>query len=207
MKNLAEAADDAAAIFRETESQRENTIRCSRSIIRETKKMIHSIHLSEDHSVNKDRLCSLVAELTGYMDKGLFEKGPAEDALAEYAEAMIFESIVKSEDVPSFRDLGIGPGPWILGLADCLGEMRRVVLTSLVSEDVQRAVSIFSDMEEMFHTIMMFDIPDQILPIRRTQDIARGVMERTRTDITNALVMLKVKKFLKGAQRLDFGLP
>jgi len=193
MKNLAEAADEATVIFRETESHRENMIRCSRSIIRETKKMIHSIHVSEDHSVNKEALCRLVAELTGYLDVGSFEKGPAEDALAEYAEAMILESIVNGKEVPSFRGLGIGPGPWIMGLADCLGEIRRVVLTSLVSEDIDRAKTMFSDMEEMFHTIMMLDVPDQILPIRRKQDIARGIMERTRTDITNAIIMLKVK--------------
>ena len=193
MSKLAETAEEAVAIFRNAESKRENTIRCSRSIIRETKRMIHSIHNSEDCSVNKENLRKLVADLVGYMDGGLFENGPADDALAEYAEAIIFESVINGDDMPSFKELGIGPGPWILGLADCLGEMRRIVLTSLVSEDMQRATSVFSEMEEIFYVIMMFDIPDQILPIRRKQDIARGVMERTRTDITNAIIMLKVK--------------
>jgi translin len=119
---------------------------------------------------------------------------PVEDALTEYAEAMVFDSVVNGGDVPSFHDLGIDPRPWVLGLADCLGEMRRVVLASLMSEDTRRAEMMFLDMERIFYTIMLFDIPEPILPIRRKQDIARGVMERTRTDITNAVMISKIRK-------------
>jgi translin len=118
---------------------------------------------------------------------------PVEDALTEYAEAMLFSSIISGEELPSFSVLGIPPQPWVLGLADCLGEMRRTVLTSLMSEDIQRAGSVFSDMEGIFHTIMLFDTPEPILPIRRKQDIARGVMERTRADISNAVVISKIR--------------
>ena len=193
MERLTEAAGEAMKILRDMELRRERTIRCSRDITRETKKMIHAIHVSEDASVPREALRRLVSELSAE-NGGLSDIGPADDALAEYAEAMILDSIVGGRDVPSFSELGIGPGPWVLGLADCLGEMRRVVLTSLMSENVPYAVSVFSMMEEMFHTIMLFDIPDAVLPIRRKQDIARGVMERTRTDITNAAMISKIRE-------------
>jgi translin len=185
MDRLTETAGEALEILHNLEVRRERTIRCSRDIIRETKKTIHAIHVAEDPSFYKENLRRLVSEIDAADD--------ADDALAEYAEAMILDSVVQRGDVPSFGDLGIGPRPWVLGLADCLGEMRRVVLISLMSEDVPGAVSMFSSMEEIFHVIMMFDVPDPILPIRRKQDIARGVMERTRTDITNAVMMSKLK--------------
>ncbi|MCL2296172.1 MAG: RNA-binding protein [Methanomassiliicoccaceae archaeon] len=195
MEELTYAAEEALRILQDAESHREYAIRCSRDIIRETKKVIHSIHVSEDNTGTKRILLGLVSELkTCINDCPLMTGiGPADDAFAEYAEAMILDSVVKNEKIPSFGELGIGPGPWALGLADSLGEMRRVVLTSLMSEDVRYAVSMFSKMESVFHTIMLFDIPDPILPIRRKQDIARGVMERTRTDITNAVMMSKMR--------------
>ena len=195
MEKMKEAAEEALKLLQDAESRRERAIRCSRDIIRETKKMIHSIHVSDDHDASKENLGRLVSELRAWIGDDPLMKciSPADDALAEYAEAMIFESVIRGDDIPSFTALGIGPGPWILGLADCLGEMRRVVLASLMSEDVQRAVSVFSDMEDVFFTIMMFDVPDHVLPIRRKQDIARGIMERTRTDITNAVMISKMR--------------
>ena len=195
MEELKGIAEEALDILQDTESRRERAIRCSRDVIRETKKMIHSIHVSEDVSGTKKTLLQLVSELKACMgtDPLMMSISNADDALAEYAEAMILDSIMKNETVPSFVELGIDPRPWVLGLADCLGEMRRVVLTALMSEDTHRAVSMFSNMETVFHTMMLFDIPDSIVPIRRKQDIARSVMERTRTDITNAVMISKIR--------------
>jgi len=196
MNNLAEAADEAARTLRDAELRREQAIRYSREMIRETKRMIHAIHAGEDHSASKQELCRLASELTAHFkdDRVTAGAGPADDALAEYAEAMILDSVVNKKSIPSFGDLGITPGQWVLGLADCLGEMRRVVLTSLISENIEIAASVFSDMEEMYLVIMAFDVPDAVLPVRRKQDIARGIMERTRTDITNAVMMSKIRK-------------
>ncbi|MCL1979259.1 MAG: RNA-binding protein [Methanomassiliicoccaceae archaeon] len=195
MERLKEAAEEAIKILHDAELRRERTVRCSRDIIRETKKMIHAIHVSEDCGGSRAALEKLVSELNAGSgsDPHAVYAGPADDALAEYAEAMILDSVIIGKGVPSFGDLGIGPGPWVMGLADCLGEMRRVVLTSLMSGDVTRAVALFSEMEDISHLIMMFDVPDQIVPIRRKQDIARGVMERTRADVANSVMMSKMK--------------
>ena len=195
MDKLTETAEEAFRILQDAEQRRERAYRYSRDMIRETKRMIHSIHVSEDRSGPEETMRRLAPELTACaLDHRLTAgMGPADDALAEYAEAMILCSVVNGEGVPSFTEIGVDPRQWALGLADCLGEMRRVVLTSLMSGDTRHAVSMFSDMERIFHAIMMFDIPDIILPIRRKQDIARGVMERTRTDIANAVIVSKIK--------------
>jgi translin len=196
MEGLAEAAEEAICILEGIESKREHAIRCSRDIIRETKRMIRAIHVSEDHTASKETLGRLVSELLGSTsnEPALIDIGPVNDALMEYAEAMILDSIVRDGRVPSFGDLRIDPQPWVMGLADCIGEMRRMVLSLLISDDVPKAERLFMDMEEMFHTIMMFDVPDSILPIRRKQDIARGVIERTHTDVANAVIAAKIRK-------------
>ncbi|MDR1405166.1 MAG: RNA-binding protein [Candidatus Methanoplasma sp.] len=195
MEELTKMTEDALRIFRDIESRRECAIRRSRDIIRETKRMIHSIHISDDGTVSRDALMKLVSDLISETggDPFVMNTAPVTDALAEYAEAMILDSVIKNGCVLSFGDLNIGPQPWILGLADCLGEMRRVILTSLMSGDLEKAESVFSKMEEICHELMLFDVPDSILPIRRKQDIARGIMERTRTDIANAVVLSKAR--------------
>jgi translin len=70
--------------------------------------------------------------------------------------------------------------------------MRRALLDMLMEGDTERAGALFSEMEEICGEIMLFDVPDAILPIRRKQDVARGLKETTRTDLANAVVMARV---------------
>jgi translin len=116
----------------------------------------------------------------------------AEDAMMEYAETRIIYSITTDTPIPSYVQLGIHPGAWVLGLADSIGEMRRTLLNHLINSDIESAQRVFEKMEEISDVVMMFDIPDSIIPIRRKQDIARSIMERTRADITNAAVINRI---------------
>ncbi len=193
MEDLAETAGKAAEILKDIELRRENAIKRSRDVLRTSKRMIHAIHTGSDPAdesrILNDQVSSLKKDLGD--DPMLIRIGPVEDAMMEYSEAMILNSIVKGESIPSFDSLGIRPEAWLLGLADTLGEMRRILLNQLMSEDVDAAKGIFSIMEEVYRTIIDIDVPDAVLPMRRKQDIARSVMERTRTDLTNAVVFSK----------------
>jgi translin len=66
------------------------------------------------------------------------------------------------------------------------------MLAHLMSDDIEKAKRVFDRMEIVCDSVLSFDVPEAILPIRRKQDVARSVMERTRTDITNAVLMDKV---------------
>ena len=79
-----------------------------------------------------------------------------------------------------------------MGMADTIGELRRIVLTHLMESDADTAKELFSVMEIMCEGLMMFDVPDAILPIRRKQDVARGVVEKTRSDLLNAKMSYRV---------------
>ena len=112
-----------------------------------------------------------------------------QDALMEYSEAAILASIVAEGRVPSFSEIGVPAGPWVLGLADSVGELRRIVTTRLMDGDMEGARRFFGIMEEISGEIMMLDVPDAVAPVRRKQDIVRGIMDRTRSDMTTASMM------------------
>jgi Predicted RNA-binding protein of the translin family len=173
MEGLKNTVSEAADILSGIEKTREKAIRDSRDVIRLTKKIIHSIHVGD---TDVKSLKELMKDLM-------------QDAMAEYAETAILYSVVEHTPVPSFSDLRISPQSWILGLADSLGEMRRLLLTMLLDSRITDARSLYSEMDEVYDAIITFDIPDAIVPIRRKQDIARGIMDRTRADITTAVLM------------------
>ena len=173
------------------EALRERSITSSRSVIRKTKRAIHAIHSGDEH---EDILNDAAAEFdllyrTVHSEPEIFFSGPVSDAMTELSEACILSSFVKGAEIPSYSSLNVTPQSWVMGLADCLGEMRRILLGHLMENRTDEAKDIFNKMEEVCDAVLSFDVPDAILPIRRKQDIARSIMERTRTDITNALVM------------------
>lgn len=55
--------------------------------------------------------------------------------------------------------------------------------------DMEGARRFFGIMEEISGEIMMLDVPDAVAPVRRKQDIVRGIMDRTRSDMTTASMM------------------
>lgn len=193
MIGLSDGLASASDSFRRTEERREGAIRSSREIIRRSKKIIHSIHEGEDHSLDDEKIKEDVSATVSNLkeEPWLLYSGPAADAMSEYAEAAILGSILKDSSVPSPIALGISDQAWALGLADVVGELRRVVLKRLMAGDSEGAVSVYRMMEEVTDGILMFDVPDAVVPMRRKQDIARGIMERTRSDIAIAVVMSK----------------
>jgi len=176
------------------EKMREKAIASSRSVIRMTKKAIHAIHSGESHKeLLKNAMTEYKAMCKACSEPEILFSGPVGDAMMELAEACILSSIVLKKPVPSYVSINVTPQAWVLGLADCLGEMRRILLTQLMAGKIKDAKEMFADMERVCDHVMSFDVPDAVLPIRRKQDVARSVMERTRTDIANAVLMDNAK--------------
>ncbi|MDR2866118.1 MAG: hypothetical protein LBV13_01760 [Methanomassiliicoccaceae archaeon] len=191
MKDISRTVSAVSERMDRLELLRERSVAASRSIIRLTKRTIHAIHSGDEY---RSFLNNAVSEFNSLYElirgepEVLFS-GPAEDAMAELAEACMLSSIVNDDEIPSYSLLNITPQSWAMGLADCLGEMRRILLAHLMNDRIKEAKAMFDDMEVVCGHVLSFDVPDAILPIRRKQDVARSVMERTRTDIANALLM------------------
>ena len=166
----------------------------SRKIIRKTKTAIHGIHAGQRDpelidSISSD-LAGLVEAVAGYPK--LVYGADVESAMMEFAETVIYDYALRGEEIPSYRVLEITPAAWVLGLADSIGELRRDMLDRLMKGNLPEATRIFSKMEELCDVLMTLDIKDSVVPVRRKQDIARGIMERSRTDLATAKIMSKV---------------
>jgi len=195
MKGSSDTVREAADILAGLEKKRGVVLDSSRIIVRKTKSMIHAIHMGEDYSQIADSLGNDVKALLSAIDgePSILCSGVVQDTLSEYAEAMIFASVIKDEDIPSFGSLGISPQSWVMGLADSIGEIRRMILTYLADGKLPEARALFERMDAIGDDVLGFDVPDAIVPIRRKQDIARGVIEKTRSDLTNAIVLAQYK--------------
>lgn len=180
-KKLDSILEDISERLANAESVREASIASSRKVIRLSKNTIHAIHSKEDCSATRKEM----REIVSMMDK---ESHASKDAMMEYAEAEILYAIVNYEELPTPADLGIDEGSWLMGMADTIGELRRIVVTHLMDTNIDEAKYLFSIMDELCEGLLVFDVPDSILPIRRKQDIARGIIERTRSDLLNASI-------------------
>jgi translin len=79
-------------------------------------------------------------------------------------------------------------------MADVIGELRRFALERLREGDIDRATEFLNMMEEMFLVIMRFDFPDALVPIRRKQDVARSLLEKTRGEVAVAVNSARLQR-------------
>ena len=196
MNGSCDAVANAAKRLAELEKKRTKAIESSRIITRKTKNMIHAIHVRDDYAEIADDIRRDVEGLTDYLkgEDSILYLAVVQDALGEYAEAFIFASVVKNGGIPSYETLGISPQAWLMGLADSIGEMRRMVLTYLIDGDIDNARELFDRMDSVGDDVLSFDVPDAIVPVRRKQDVARSIIEKTRSDITNAVMLAQYNK-------------
>lgn len=124
--------------------------------------------------------------------------GFVSDAEKEYAEAAIVFATLTGAPLPSPEDLGIYGAAWLNGLAEVVGEYRRHVLDNIRMDNNEAAERYLDAMETVYQTIMSFDYPNAIsLGLRGRSDAARGMVERTRGDLTTALRAGKLEKKMR----------
>lgn len=111
--------------------------------------------------------------------------GMVDAAYQEYAEAHAFLALVRQKRFPDPRKLKVPSIPYVLGLMDVIGELRRKSLDSLRKGDVKTAETCLEIMEQVYVEITAMDDAYLLVPgLRRKCDIARGVIEITRGDVT-----------------------
>ena len=188
MKNLEKIVSKIEAELDEIDEVREVALKSSRAVIRISGSILRGLHRKEDVSEQfkelKDEVSRLSGLLTDHPD--IAAAGYVETAYQEFAEVGIMISLLDKNDVPSPEELGIENVPYLLGLADAVGELRRACLDELKSGDVGRANDLLERMEDIFGELMRFDYPEAILPIKRKQDVVRSLLEKTRGEVAVA---------------------
>ena len=189
---LGKIGTDADAALSEKQAAREAALPLSRRIIQRSANSIRATHRGESSEATRllREAGSLLQEaedaLTGHPD--VYFAGFIEDAQKEYAEASAFLALVEGAPLPGPKDLGIGHAPYLNGLGEAAGELRRYILDSLRRDDLSRCDDILSFMDEIYSLLVAIDYPEALTRgLRRTTDMVRGVLERTRGDLTMAL--------------------
>jgi len=129
----------------------------------------------------------------------LAASGPLHDAAKEYAEARLTAALAADRPLPAPADLGIGDAAWLNGLAEAASELRRHLLDRLREGDVGRGEELLSAMDDVYALLVTVDYPDALTGgLRRTTDALRAVLERTRGDLTTALLQQRLRDALEG---------
>ena len=200
LKLIAEAAH---ASFAQTHRSREQGFRLSREVIRSSANSIRATHRGEFDQAREliATVEGLVQEMNHALDghPAVYYAGFVEDAQKEYVEARATLAFVEGTQVATPDELGIGAAPYINGLAEAVGELRRFILDSLRRDDFSRCEELLDLMDEVYTILVSMDFPEAITRgLRRNTDMVRGVLERTRGDLTVALRQRRLEQRLEG---------
>ena len=196
--NLKKAFSEITKLLEILYHDREEILKLSRDIIRDCSIAIKNIHRKEFNKfhervntikTNHQNLISIVNKNPGIFFKYL--KTPEQ----EFAESIVFYSIIDKKDIPSPNELNINPLNFLLGLADVIGELRRYALDNIRNSRVEDLNSILESMDEIYTTLFTIDYPVGITQdLRHKVDVARNIIEKTRGDISIAIQMDDLKR-------------
>ena len=189
MDNLDSIADQIRQSFSAKDTVREKAIPLCREVIRQCSNAIRAVHRHEFDQA-KEMLQSagnLLAEVEQTVNEynEFNNTGFVRDAQKEFAEGIITLALVTGKTLPSPDELGIGGAAYLNGLGEAVGELRRYLLDSIRGGDLSRGEELLSAMDDIYSVLVTMDFPDAITGgLRRTTDMVRGVLERTRSDLT-----------------------
>jgi translin len=131
----------------------------------------------------------------------LYYAGYTQDALKEYVEARVVYALVDDESLPTPGELETEPATYMKGLAEAVGELRRRILDILRGGHSQEAERLLKHMDDIYAVLVTMDYPDAVTyGLRRQTDICRGIIERTRGDITLSFRQHQLEKTIRQAE-------
>jgi translin len=199
MDGLDALAEGIHALLRAKNTARDRALEQSRTLIRYSSLAIRAVHREERDVAQanleqaREQAQALREGLAAYPD--LYFAGYSQDALKELAEASIVFALVNNKPLPGPEELGVDIAPYLNGLGEAAGELRRRCLDTLRKGNTAEAEHILGMMDDIYSLLVTLDFPDALTGgLRRTTDIVRGVSERTRGDLTLTLRLEAVEK-------------
>jgi translin len=190
---------------------RERALAASRRGVRSCANAIRALHRGEwdlARSLMDEARTAIADALEAVRDHpDIRFAGYLQDAQKEYAEARITEALVTGTDaLPGVDELGVEDAPYLNGMAEAIGEGRRFALDLLRQSQVDRAEAVLAIMEELYSVLVSMDYPDAITGnLRRTTDVARSLIEKTRGDVTTAIGQRDLREALDRHGRAVLG--
>ena len=196
MKKMTENLDAyAEKIRRDLEKKdkaREKVLPLCRELIRYASVTIRAIHRQEFDEAKRllsegKKIRESLAEAVTEWDE-LRYHGFVRDAQKEYTEANCVFALLSGQPLPDPDDLNVDYPGYLNGLGDTVGELRRYLLDSMRHGDLSKGEELLSAMDDIYTTLVTMDFPDAVTGgLRHTTDQVRGILEKTRGDITLAV--------------------
>jgi len=201
MNNLDSIAEQIRKSLSVKDEAREKMLPLCRDSIRHSSNAIRAVHRQEfkqaSELLQKARSLITDAEKAVAGTRELASTGLIRDAHKEFAEATITLALVNGKDLPNPKALGVDAAAYLNGMGEAVGEMRRYVLDSMRRGDLSRGEELLGIMDDIYSTLVTMDYPDAITSgLRRTTDMVRGVLERTRSDLTLTIRQQELEKKL-----------
>jgi translin len=211
MEKIDKIGEEIRAHLEEKTTVRDQTLQQSRALVRCCSKAIRAAHRDERDEARAlideaERIVTHLEELR-HAFPDLYYAGYTQSALKEFAEASIVYNLLGSEPLPDPAQLNVGYSPYLGGLGEAVGELRRRILDILRHDSLAEAERLLDAMDEIYGLLVTMDFPDAITGnLRRTTDMVRGVTERTRGDLTTTFQQQELKSALDSvSKKLDRG--
>jgi translin len=180
------------ANFTAKHQAREQALSLCREAIRHAATTIRAVHRGEVEGARallaacRERVAAAREALSEHPD--IYHAGFVHDAQKEYAEAALTLALVLGEPLPTPEELDVEYAAYLNGMGEAVGELRRYTLDSLRGGDTERSEGFLRAMDEFYSVMVTLDFPDAITGgLRRTTDVTRGILEKTRGDLTMAV--------------------
>jgi translin len=200
---IAAAGETARAVLEQKHAAREITLSVSRKAIRSCASAIRAVHRRDFREAR-----SLIAEAAAYLAEAenalgdhsdVRYTGFLSDAKKEFAEANLTLAFVEDNALPTAEELGVDVQPYLNGMSEAASELRRQVLDCLRRDEGADAERLLGVMDEVYGMLVTVDYPDGLTGgLRRSTDALRAVLERTRGDVTTAIVAARLQAAIEG---------
>ncbi len=203
VKNLDDVISQIEARLDEKDEVRELAIKSTRTIARLAGGVIQGMHRGEDVDATLQETREEVMKLKSLLDDhpDLYHAGFVENAMQEACEAVLVHSILEGASLPAPKECGVTDTAYLLGLGDVVGELRRFALTRLREGDVDGASRFLERMEAILDALMRFDYPTALVALKRKQDVARSLIEKTRGEVAVAAQGQELSRKLDAMRR------
>ena len=200
--DLSRVADGLRDRFDAATSARERGLAASREAVRACGNAIRAMHRHDHETAQRlleDAQARVDAARQALSDHpAILHGGFVHDAEKELAEARITYALVTGSSVPGFEELGIPPAPYVKGMAEAIGELRRHILDLMRTGELKRCEELLGAMDDMYFLLVSLDYPDGItMGLRRLTDVARSIIERTRGDFTTSSIQSSLRDALR----------
>lgn len=172
---------------------REQGLTLSRKTVRLCANSIRAIHRGSDEVAQRllGEARLLLDEAAAAMQQHPDVKyaGFYHDAAKEYAEGRLTYALIFNEELPGPREIGVEAPAYLNGMGEAVGEVRRHLLDLMRRGELERSEQLMETMDEIYYLLTTMDYPDGMTGgLRRTTDVARSIIERTRGDLSTTII-------------------